>query len=61
MFRDASGRLTGSQTTSGSPSGSFTGTQRDASGRLTGSSSGYGKCQGVTRVPVPRADVKKWR
>ena len=59
QYRDASGRLTGSQTTNASSSGSFTGTQRDASGRLTGGSSGNGKCQGTAVVPTPPPGVKK--
>jgi YD repeat-containing protein len=59
QHRDTSGRLTGTQTTNGSPSGIFTGTQRDASGRLTGSVSVSGKCQDITRIPVPPMNVKK--
>jgi hypothetical protein len=58
-FRDVSGRVTGSQTTSGSAAGSFVNTRRDASGRVMGSGTGSGKCQSVTRVPVPPPAVKK--
>ncbi|NQX02366.1 hypothetical protein HQ447_17040 [bacterium] len=59
--RDASGRIISTATTNpnASPSGSFTGTQRDASGRLIGSSTGSGKCQGVTKVPVPPPATKR--
>ncbi len=58
QFRDASGRLTGSQATNASPSGSFTGTQRDASGRLTGGSTRSVKCQGIAVVPATPPGMK---
>jgi hypothetical protein len=51
QFRDASGRLTGTESSHGN--GSMTSTRRDASGRYTGNSTGSGKCQGAVRVPSP--------
>jgi YD repeat-containing protein len=51
QYRDASGRLTGTESTQ--RTSTMTTTRRDASGRLVSSSSGSGKCQSPVRVPTP--------